>query len=155
MAGTAANKFGADGDGNFVPLEDGNYNIVFEIDAATEVYTFTVDLAGPVPDLFMLGDGCSAGWDNTYALPMTGTDGVYSITTTLFPNGFIKFITILGEWAPMYGTDTAGTSTGGNLVFRPTGNDPDPESIPTPATEGLYTVTADITNLTYTIAAAK
>jgi starch-binding outer membrane protein SusE/F len=123
-----------------------------KIDAVTENYTFTVNPAGAAPEMFMLGDGSLAGWDNTQALPMTGKDGVYSITTQLGGGKNIKFITTLGQWAPMYGTDGAGTSTGGNLVFRPTENDPDPASIPTPAEDGLYTVTIDVNNLTYAIA---
>lgn len=108
------------------------------------------------PPLYMLGDGCSAGWNNGTALLMEGgAGGVYTLTTTLGAAKFIKFITTLGQWAPMYGTDAAGTSTGGALVFRETEAVPDPPAIPTPATGGSYTVTADITNLTYTIAAKK
>lgn len=108
------------------------------------------------PTLYMLGDGCSAGWNNGTALPMQGgKDGIYTLTTTLGASKYIKFITTLGQWAPMYGTDATGTSTGGVLVFRETEAVADPPAIPTPATEGEYTVTADITNLTYTIAAKK
>ena len=43
MAGGAAADFEANGDGNFVPLSDQTVNISFEINAATETYTFTVD----------------------------------------------------------------------------------------------------------------
>lgn len=108
------------------------------------------------PTLYMLGDGCTAGWNNGTALPMEGgPGGIYTLTTTLGAGKYIKFITTLGQWAPMYGTDAAATSTSGNLVFRETEAVTDPASIPTPATAGTYTVTANITNLTYTIAAKK
>ncbi len=155
MAGLAADKFDTNGDGNFVPLEDGTYDIKFEIDAVTDTYTFTVNPAGAAPEMFMLGDGSAAGWDNGAALPMMkAADGVYYITSTLNGAGtYIKFITTLGQWAPMYGTDAAGTSTSGNLVFRPTENDPDPSSIPAPDEAGVYTVTIDINNMTYSVAA--
>ena len=97
MAGLAADKFETNGDGNFVPKESGTYDIELKIDAVTETYTFTVNPAGAAPEMFMLGDGCSAGWDNTLTLPMTGTGGVYSITTNLTTGKFIKFITTLGQ----------------------------------------------------------
>ena len=154
MAGLAADKFGTNADGNFVPLADGKYDMVLKIDAVTEKYTFTVNPSGAAPEMYMLGDGCSAGWDNTLALPMTGSNGIYSLTTTLGASKSIKFITTLGQWAPMYGTDASGTSTAGNLVYRATESDPDPASLPTPATEGKYVVTININTLTYTISPA-
>ena len=142
-------------DGNFVPTEDGTFDIEFHIDAVTETYTFTVNPAGSAPELYMLGDGCAAGWDNTAALPMEGTDGLYTITAELPGGGFVKFITTLGQWAPMYGTDDNATSTSGNLVYRPTEDDPDPASIPAPAEAGTYIITANTNDLTYTIEMTK
>lgn len=154
MAGLAAADFETNGDGNFIPLVDGGvYDIVLHIDAVADVKTFTVNPAGAAPEMFMLGDGSAAGWDNNAALPMTGADGVYSITTTLNGAGtFVKFITTLGQWAPMYGTDAAGTSTGGVLVYRETESDPDPASIPAPDAAGVYVVTININDMTYSIA---
>ncbi len=154
MAGLAADKFGTNTDGNFVPLLDGKYDMVLKIDAVTEKYTFTVNPSGAAPEMYILGDGVSAGWDNTKALPMTGTAGIYSITTTLGAAKSIKFITTLGQWAPMYGTNASGTNTGGPLVYRATESDPDPTNIPTPATEGKYCVTINTNTLTYTITPA-
>ncbi len=155
MAGTSADKFTTNGDGNFVPTENGTYDIVLKIDAVTETYTFTVNPAGAAPEMFMLGDGCTAGWDNANPLPMMkAADGIYYITTTLGAAKSIKFITTPGQWAPMYGTDGTGTNTGGPLVYRATENDPDPANIPTPATEGKYVVTMNTNTLTYTIAPA-
>ena len=155
MAGLAADKFTTNNDGNFVPTEDGTYDMVLKIDAVTEKYTFTVNPAGAAPEMFMLGDGCSAGWNNASPLPMMkASEGVYYISTTLGAALSIKFITTPGQWAPMYGTDAAGTNTGGNLVYRATESDPDPANIPTPATEGKYIVTINTNTLTYTIAPA-
>lgn len=157
MAGLAAADFETNGDGNFIPKVDGGiYDVTFKIDAVTDVKTFTINPAGAAPELFILGDGSLAGWDNTLALPFTGSEGSYTITTTLGGAGkFIKFITTLGQWAPMYGTDGTGTSTGGPLVYRATESDPDPASIPCPDAAGDYVITVDTNALTYTIVAAK
>jgi hypothetical protein len=155
MAGLAADKFGTNTDGNFVPLENGVYDMVLKIDAVTETYTFTVNPAGAAPEMYMLGDGTLAGWVNTAALPMTGTNGVYSITSTLGGTGkFIKFITVLGQWQPQYGTDATGTSTGGPL-FVNDGTGSDPASIPCPDAAGTYTIGVNTNTMTYTISAKK
>lgn len=153
MAGLAADNFETNNDGNFVPLENGVFDIKFEIDAVADSYTFTVNPAGAAPELYILGDGSAAGWDNGAALPLTKvSDGVHTITTTLNGAGTsVKFITTLGQWAPMYGTDDNGTSTSGNLVYRETESDPDPASIPAPDVAGEYVITANINDMTYTI----
>ena len=107
-------------------------------------------------ELYLLGDATSIGWNNTAALPMTGNDGVFTITTNLEGGGtYLKFIVTLGQWTPQYGTDGNGTSTGGNLVYRPDEITPDPYAIPAPSVSGTYIVTANTNNLTYTIVPAK
>jgi len=153
MGGTAAGDFETNDDGNFVPTVGGTYDFELVIDAVTEIYTLNVKAAGAAdPEMYMLGDGCAAGWDNTLALPLVeGEENVYSITTEL--NGtdtYIKFITTLGQWAPMYGTDENGTVAGGTLVFRETESDPDPASIPSPEA-GTYTITVNLNDMTYSI----
>lgn len=155
MAGLSADDFETNNDGNFVPLVDGTFDFELFINAVTEEYTLTVNPAGGAPELYMLGDGTAAGWDNTAALPLTGTGGVYTITAELTAGGYVKFIEVLGQWAPQYGTDENGTSTGGNLVYRPTEDDPDPAAIPAPETTGTYTIDVNTNDLTYTITAVK
>ena len=153
MGGTAAADFETNGDGNFVPVVDGTYDIELIIDAVTETYSFNVKAAGAAdPEMYMLGDGCAAGWDNTIALPLSGTGGVYTITADLVV-GNIKFITTLGQWAPMYGTND-GTAAAGTLVYRETESDPDPGTIPVEV-DGTYTVTMNTNDMTYTVVAAK
>jgi len=165
MGGTAAADFEeAASDGNFQPKVDGIYDFELIIDAQTENYTVNVKSAGSAdPEMYMLGDGCSAGWENTAALAMDGTGGVYTITTDLVlgvdgdgnpVNGNIKFITTLGQWAPMYGTEAGADPYSGVLVYRETESDPDPSTIPVEVA-GTYTITIDINNLTYTVEAAK
>ena len=152
MAGLAAADFEGNGDGNFVPLVDGKYDMILEINAVTETYTFTVNPAGAAPELYLVGDGCAAGWDPGLALPFEGTDGVYTITTELNGDGtFIKFITTLGQWAPMYGTDDDGNTVFGKLVYRETEDDPDPVSIPAPVEAGMFLITVNTNDMTYQI----
>ena len=155
MAGLSADKFETNTDGNFVPMEDGTYDMVLKIDAVTETYTFTVNPAGVTTELYMVGDGCSAGWSEKTPLPMEGTGGVYTKTTTLNGTGTaIKFLTTPGQWQPQYGTDATGTSTGGILLLND-GTGSDPDNIPVPDTAGEYLVTVNTNDMTYTIAAAK
>jgi hypothetical protein len=155
MAGLSANDFGTNGDGNFVPLQNGFYDMELFIDAITEIYTLTVNPAGFEPELYILGDGTPAGWDNTAAMPMNGTNGYYFITLEIPGGGYIKFLEVLGQWAPQYGTDEYGTSTGGNLVYRPTESYPDPPAIPAPLLAGSYAIIANTNDLTYSITLTK
>lgn len=152
MAGAAAANFTTNNDGNFVPTTAGRYDMQLRINAVTEQYTFTVNPAGAAPELFILGDGTSVGWNNANPLPMAGTNGVYSITLPLTADKYIKFIKVPGQWAPQYGTNASGTSSGGPLVYRPDEAAPDPAAIPTPSTSGIYTVTVNTNTLTYVIA---
>ncbi len=111
-----------------------------------------------VVPLYLLGNATSADWNNTAALEMTQiSTGVYEITTNLTAGSgnYIKFIAVLGQWAPQWGTDASGTWNAGNLVYRPDEGVPDPPAIPAPPTDGTYLIHADIGNLTYTVTSAK
>ena len=125
----------------------GEYRVV----ADTAALTYTITKASET--LYLLGDGTTPGWDNTAALPMTKVGpGIFEITTALGGSGkFFKFIETLGQWAPQYGTDAAGTGEGGNLAFRPTESVPDPPAIPCPAGEGTYTIRVNLATMTYTV----
>lgn len=151
MAGTAAGDFEGNGDGNFVPLADGTYDLELVIDAVTENYTLNVKAAGAAdPELYMLGDGCAAGWDNTAAIPLNGTGGVYTLTADLIGGGEgIKFISVLGQWQPQYGM---GANPGELAVNDGTGSDP--SAVPVDA-DGTYNITVNTNDMTYTVVAAK
>ncbi len=152
MAGLAEDLFETNNDGNFIPTEDGIFDVEFKIDALSEEFTFTVNPAGAAPELYILGDATSAGWDNTKALPMQGSDGNYTITTDFTVGGGFKFITDLGQWQPQYGTDATGTFASGPL-FLNDGTGTDPANIPGPDAAGTYLVTVDTNGMTYTITA--
>jgi hypothetical protein len=143
------------GDGNFVFEESGIYNFELEVDATTEEWTLSVTPSeNQSPLIYLLGDATEAGWNNAAALPMEGQDGVYSITTSLTADAYFKFITQPGQWAPMYGTDSDGSTSSGNLIFRQDESDPDPFSIPVEIS-GTYTIVADLVNMTYVVSPAK
>jgi hypothetical protein len=125
-------------------------------DAFSQVITLTIT---PYEDvvtskvIYLLGSGTTIGWDNTKAWPLTPLgDGKYAITEHLVPGAdqFIKFISILGQWAPQWGTDATGTAEEGPLVYRPDETVADPAAIPVGETEGNYYIEADTVNLTYT-----
>jgi len=122
------------------------------------VETFKVTPYSEAIPLYLLGNATLAGWDNNAALEMTIiSTGVYEITTNLTSGAdmAIKFIALLGQWAPQWGTDVSGTWDAGNLVYRPDEVTIDPPAIPAPPTDGSYIIHADTGNLTYTVTAAK
>ena len=156
MAGASANEFETNADGNFVPTEDGTYDMVLKIDAATETYTLTVNPVAASAEVYMLGDGCDAGWNYDNPMPMNGTDGLYTITTELKGTGTgVKFIPTPGVSIVQYGTNSTGTSTGGPLIYRETIGGKEPAPIPSPETIGNYIITINTNALTYTIAPAR
>ncbi len=111
------------------------------------VITYSVKL----PPIYLLGSATDPGWDNGAALPAPFmSSGKYGIAAHLKANEWLKFIKTLGQWAPMWGQDS-GDSSGGTLAYRPTEDDDDPASIPSPAVEGDYRIDVDIENLTYTV----
>jgi starch-binding outer membrane protein SusE/F len=128
-------------------------------DAYSEVLTLSITPYSTevhVSPIYMLGDGTSAGWDNTKALEMThiGEGGEYAVVDHLIPSLGVKFIADLGAWEPMWGLGATGTSESGDLKYRKVG-DPDPPVIPSPAVEGDYRIVADTALLTYTITATS
>lgn len=130
------------------PPVSGVYKVTFDMDNLT----YTVEASG----LFMLGDATTAGWDNANPLPMMCVEtNQFELTTTLTSSLYFKFIDTPGQWAPMWGTDDQGTSTGGNLVYRPTEGSPDPPAIPAGPPTGSYKVEANIKDLTYVVTTAK
>lgn len=124
------------------PDTDGLYRLVADtVNLTYEIY------AAPL-NLYLLGDGSVAGWDNTAALEMTNEgNGKFSITTDLTAAN-IKFIEVLGQWAPQWGAAEGSEGLKGNISFRPTEDDPDPAAIAVPA-EGTYTIEVDLAAQTY------
>lgn len=115
---------------------------------AFEVIPYSVKL----PPIYLLGDATDAQWDNAVAIPAPYMSaGLYGITAHLQADKYLKFIKVLKQWAPQWGTDANGTNTGGNLVYRPTEDVADPPSIPSPSVEGDYRIEANIDALTYVI----
>ncbi|NOR88489.1 MAG: SusF/SusE family outer membrane protein [Bacteroidales bacterium] len=140
MAGTAMADFEGNGDGNFVPLVDGFYDIVLFIDAVTETYTFTVNPAGVSFNVLYV-PGAHQGWDpaNESTVVYDGIgDGNYE-GYLYFPDAANEFKFTNGPtWDENYGDDGAdGTldNGGANIV----GGD-----------AGYYKLNVDFNALTYT-----
>lgn len=137
-----------------VPGVAGLYTITVDIEALT--YT-VVEAAPPVPEFFILGEATTAGWDNTIALPMNGTGGEYTLTTTLVGQKLFKFIGVLGQWQPQYGGDDETTAIVAGQEYTLYSSEvlgADPSGILAPgdvdvATE--YTITVSLNNMTYKI----
>lgn len=136
---------------NISELEPGDYRVT----ADTTNLTYTITKA--TEELFLLGSGTEAGWDNNAALPMTkDAPGMFSIVTTLTGGDdmYFKFIEVPGQWAPQYGTwDEEPNWEEGNLAFRPTESEPDPANIPAPPNTGTYLIEVNLSNLTYKLTA--
>ncbi|MEE4178562.1 MAG: SusE domain-containing protein [Bacteroides sp.] len=131
-------------------LEIGDYRVT------ADTANLTYSIVKVTEELYLLGSATEAGWDNTGALAMTkDAPGMFSITTTLTAGEdmFFKFIEVLGQWAPQYGTNVEGTAEGGQLVFRETESVPDPPAIPAPDVTGTYKIEVNLSNLTYTVTA--
>ena len=110
-----------------------------------------------VKPIYMLGSGTPAGWDNNAASEMYHIeDGEFALVERLGDNGdMVKFISMLGAWAPQWGAEPGGTAEQGELAYRPTEDDPDPDPILiTDLEPGDYRVVADTANMTYHISKA-
>ncbi len=129
------------------PPADGEYLVIFNIDALT--YSVTA-----MPNaVYLVGDGCTAGWTPTAGLPFTKTaPGKYTLTTALSAAKSLKILySNSGAWAPQWGTTAGAISALGKLAFRPNETIADPASIPTPATAGTYKIELDFSENTYKI----
>jgi hypothetical protein len=134
----------------FLSGDNGDYYIM--ADTATLVYE-TFKTSG---NLFLVGDATTAGWDAGAALAFTETaPHLFSLTTTLYTGGAMKFLEVQGAWAPQWGTNDKGTAKKGLLVYRPNESVPDPPSIPGPSTSGQCTIWVDMNTMQYIIEAAK
>lgn len=132
-------------------INDGsNYSTIYS-DVLTLTITPYADLVYIKP-IYLLGSGTTVGWNNGAALPMAHLgQGRFARVEHLVPgtDQFIKFISVLTQWAPQWGTDAAGTAESGILVYRPDETVTDPVAIPVGTVEGDYYIEADTFNLTY------
>jgi hypothetical protein len=131
------------------PPTAGDYLVVFNVDAL--VFSVTA-----MPDkVYLVGDGCTAGWTPTAGIAFTkSAPGVYTLTTALTASKNLKIMySNSGAWAPQWGTSTGAISALGKLVFRPNEASADPASIPTPATAGNYKIDLNFNENTYKITA--
>jgi hypothetical protein len=93
----------------------------------------------------MVGDAVEFDWDAGSATPMlrSETDAFEYTFTGFFDQGQLKFLGYLNQWAPMWGTNA-----NNELVFRETGDDPDPWAFYIPEA-GYYTIKVNLLKNTY------
>jgi hypothetical protein len=101
--------------------------------------------------LYALGDATAAQWDNSIAVKIdqSATPGIYVANLSLTGGKNLKFISTLGQWQPQWGLGSADGKLAANL-----GGGSDPGTITTPAGDGLYKVTVDLSAMTYKVESA-
>jgi starch-binding outer membrane protein SusE/F len=103
-------------------------------------------------ELYLVGNATTVGWTAVDALPFTEVEPhIFEITTDLIDGG-MKFLEVVGAWAPQWGTNDTGTGESGPLVYRPTEAVTDPAEVPSPGA-GTFTIRVDLTTISYTITA--
>jgi hypothetical protein len=131
-----------------IPVGDvaGNYYI----EADTVGLTYKTFLTSG--ELYLVGSATTVGWTAANALPFTEVEPhIFEITTDLIDGG-MKFLEVVGAWAPQWGTNDTGTGEGGPLIYRPTEDVTDPAEVPSPGA-GTFTIRVDLTTISYTITA--
>lgn len=104
----------------------------------------------PFTDLYFVGPACASGWNNNNNNPAlfrsAENPDVFSYTG-LFNAEQLKILENKGAWAPQYGEGGQG-----ELVARPTEDDPDPAPIDDfTSSSGYFTFTANIRTLEFTV----
>lgn len=104
-----------------------------------------------VKPIYLIGDATNIDWGNTIAIPMEHIgSGKFARVEFLDSAGdWFKFLSMLGAWAPQWGTDATGTLESGPLVYRPDEATTDPVSIPMGDVSGDYYIEADTLLLSY------
>jgi hypothetical protein len=107
-------------------------------------YTYTAKTYNVDPDLWITGDATASNWTNTppanQKFTYTRATKKFTISISLSPGKFYKFLTKQGFWQPQWGGCGA---SGGDISENP-GGGTDPNAIPTPATAGTYLITVDL-----------
>lgn len=135
-------------------------SFVNEITDYSEVFSdkvsFTISPYGDnvkIKPIYLIGSATTIDWDFNIALPMEHIgSGKFARVETLTPGAdqYFKFLSVLGAWAPQWGTDAAGTIESGILVYRPDLPSADPLAIPfLTGDAGDYYIMADTLNLLY------
>jgi hypothetical protein len=130
------------------PSVAGWYKIL--LDFQTGKYT-VAPVSNDLPqELYMTGDATAAGWTNTPPVAQQFSrlnSSEYSITTTLAPGKYYKFLSTQNQWQPQFGGSSA---TGGTLGAN-YGSGSDPDAIPTPTAAGSYKIKVNFVTNTYSV----
>ncbi|MCR5003093.1 MAG: SusF/SusE family outer membrane protein [Bacteroidales bacterium] len=149
-AGTEDNTnmlYGADTDYKFVIDRTAVWTLSVDTEALTISYSYDDSTVEDYTSLWMIGSATSGGWSNSESDLTSMTDmgnNVFTWTGDLVAGEF-KFMTVPGHWSYCYGVSSTDSD---KLVYNlEAGTD----NKITVATDGNYTVTADLSNLTWTL----
>lgn len=118
------------------------------INKVSNIVTFKVTPYVAFKNMFFVGDATVSNWNNNNTNQVLYRDPANInkfYFTGKFNAGYFKMLEVLGQWAPMWGTNAPGT-----LAYRPTESASDPGSINIAST-GNYTFVMDISSQTYTL----
>ena len=130
------------------PSTAGWYKII--LDFQTGKYTVTLVSNDLPQELYMTGDATAAGWTNTPPVAQQFSrlnSSEYSITATLAPGKYYKFLSTQNQWQPQFG----GSSATGGILGANYGSGSDPDAIPTPSAAGSYKIKVNFVTNTYTV----
>ncbi|MFM2387494.1 MAG: hypothetical protein RL660_2251 [Bacteroidota bacterium] len=139
------------GDNFKTPATTGLYNLVFDFTNLQFTIAPSYDSLLPAQPaaLYIVGDGTQEGWTNTPSGAQQFTQvssNVFEYEGSFVSGKLVKFLSVIGAWQPQYGVvkDKPGT-----LGYAAAAGAPEPDAIPTPATDGNYKLTVDFYNGTY------
>lgn len=102
---------------------------------------------GKMPtNLWITGDATVGNWSNTPPSNQKATQlnsVTWEITQAFVPNKYYKFLGVLGQWQPQFGSKKntpANTALSGIFDVAWSSGDPEPDAFATPATAGNYKV---------------
>lgn len=127
------------------PAVEANYYIV------ADTINLTYETMLTSGELYLVGAATPAGWDNTLAIPFVqdpDTLTKFTLEVNLTAGAGMKFLEVLGEWAPQYGSYDS-SPNGGVLSYRRDETITDPPEIPSPDSDGTYTIEVNLTKMAY------
>ena len=142
------------------PVEEGG-EVAFNVDVtdwedASEALPYVAEQEQPLPvtELYLLGEGCDAGWSIDAALPLTQEGNVFSLTTNLYANKIFRFLAQKepNAWYP----SVVKSKIDGKAVYCASQEEWDANSAEnydhfTVAEDGVYDIAVDIVAKTVTL----
>ena len=135
-------------DNKFTVAENGVYTLTADLNNMT----VTASLDVLYPDLYIVGNGCGAGWETSKAIKLERVNQrKYILTTELVKDGNFRFLTS-GNWYPTYtavAKDQPATIGSYELAYYE--NQPEGEPAFKVAESGEYVINVDLDAMTMSL----